>query len=289
MTENFNISFPICDTNVHVYSISESSGNPGSEKTYYQHRHPGLEIHYLLSGQCRINCGGATFQLNKDHILLIPASIYHDTVSTEPDTKRISILFKIQKSNHASSKSNAFFQKYDCKAPLNADLQNNAASHILQRMALLLETKQQDAYRNDKLLALFGSLLLELIPHIPEASDIMSAEHTVKANEDISFEIDSFLGRNFMCNNAKSRIASDLYISPRQLQRIIQKNYGMSYRQKLSETRLEIATDLLCNTDMQIHKISEILGYSNSANFSAFIKRATGKTPSQIRKNNNNT
>ena len=51
-----------------------------------------------------------------------------------------------------------------------------------------------------------------------------------------------------------------------------------------AETRIQIAVDLLRNTDMSINKISEILGYSCSANFSAFIKRNTGKTPTQIRK-----
>lgn len=289
MTANFNVTITICDTNIHVYSISASCGNPGNGKAYYQHQHPGLEIHYLVSGQCRITCGGSIFHLKTGSMLLVPPGTYHDAVPTEANTQRISLLFNIQKSDRPNSKSNGFSKVFNRKMPFAADLESSEASHILQRMALLLEDSQDDTYKNDRLLALFGSLLLELIPHIADANDHALEAQPTKGNEDINFKIDSFLGRNFMCNNAKSRIASDLYISPRQLQRIIQKNYGMSYRQKLSETRLEIATDLLCNTDMQIHKISEILGYSSSANFSAFMKRATGKTPSQIRKNNNNT
>ena len=86
-----------------------------------------------------------------------------------------------------------------------------------------------------------------------------------------------------MHNDAMARMADALHISTRQLHRTITKHYGINYRQKLSEIRLKIATDMLCNTDMPIHRISEVLGYSNSANFSAFIKRCTNKTPSQLR------
>ena len=58
----------------------------------------------------------------------------------------------------------------------------------------------------------------------------------------------------------------------------------MNYRQKLCEIRMEIATNMLRNTDKTIAEIAEILGYSSSANFSTFIKNYSGKTPSQIRR-----
>jgi AraC-like DNA-binding protein len=45
--------------------------------------------------------------------------------------------------------------------------------------------------------------------------------------------------------------------------------------------------DMLSNTTMPIYRIGEILGYSNTSNFSIFVKRHTGKTPSQIRKGSN--
>ena len=95
--------------------------------------------------------------------------------------------------------------------------------------------------------------------------------------------IDSFLGVNFMHNNAMPKMADQLHISTRQLHRTIKKHYGTNYRQLLSETRLKIAVNMLCNTAMPIHRIAETLGYSSSANFSAFIKRCTNKTPSQLR------
>jgi len=58
----------------------------------------------------------------------------------------------------------------------------------------------------------------------------------------------------------------------------------MNYRDKLKEIRLEIALNFLSHSDKSIAQIAQLLGYGSSANFSAFIKKATGKTPSQLRK-----
>lgn len=286
MIANINAAVTTCGLNLHVYSISYNSDRSPKSKAYYQHRHPGFEIHYVAAGQCKAICSGQTYSLDSETMLLVPPGAYHDVRLENQSTVRICISFSLQKKKdaHTGSKTDAFYDTFDRGIPITADLHDSEAQHILYRIAQLLKEPEEDTYKNDKLLALCSSLLLELIPHVTDIHSDSRSIHANEAQEDISFKIDSFLGTNFMRNNAKSSMASELYISPRQLQRIIQKNYGMNYRQKLSETRIQIATDLLCNTGLQIHKIAEILGYSCSANFSAFMKRATGKTPSQIRK-----
>ena len=79
-------------------------------------------------------------------------------------------------------------------------------------------------------------------------------------------------------------IRDSLCISPRQLDRILRKSYGMSYREKLTEIRIEVSMDLLLTTEKSVAEISEMVGYSSPANFSTFIKNVTGKTPSAIRR-----
>lgn len=279
MVANLNATIPICGTQIHIYSIATSQRNTSIAKTYYQHQHSGIEIHYVCKGQCKVSLSSKSYMLDSPSLILIPPKTYHDVVSTNKDTTRIIITFSVE-----DSKVSGLHDVFSNDTPTIATLNRNNLHSILTQIEHLLDLQGQDKYKNDKLLMLCGSLLLETIPYITDFSNSNEDSHVDRKSEDINFKIDSFLGTNFMHNNAKSRIASDLYVSPRQLQRIIKKNYGMSYRQKLSETRMQIAVDLLCNSDMPIHKISEILGYSCSANFSAFIKRATGKTPSKIRK-----
>lgn len=283
MVININSAIQLCGTKAHIYTVTTSTHNTGDKKKYYQHRHPGFEIHYILNGQCKVTSFGKSIYLDQDSMIMIPPGAYHDVVPTKESTTKVCISFNIQSKN-AANIADSFAQIFDRNKPIVATLQDNEALHIFNRIYQLAESANNDIYRNDKILALCNCLLLELIPYLADSNSKAGTQHIVNEPEDINYKIDSFLGTNFMYNNAKSRIASDLYISSRQLQRIIQKNYGMSYRQKLAETRLQIAIDLLSNSDTPIHKISEILGYSCSANFSAFIKRTTGKTPSQIRK-----
>lgn len=283
MTVNINDLILLCGTNVIIYSISTAQRDVSSEKKYYQHRHPIFEIHYIRSGHCRVTCGGKSYYLEPCSMILIPRGIYHDLIPTDSTTHILSMSFNIQNEN-STGKSDSFIELFDRTEPAVVCLDATQAQNTISRIVQLLEHPQNDIFKNDRLLSLCGYLLLELTTHLSNTNTGRSISPANEKPEDINFKIDSFLGTNFMHNNAKNRIASDLYISPRQLQRIIQKNYGMSYRQKLSETRVQIAVDLLCNSDTPIHKIAEILGYSCSANFSAFIKRTTGKTPSQIRK-----
>ena len=79
-------------------------------------------------------------------------------------------------------------------------------------------------------------------------------------------------------------LAKELNMSVRQTGRILQQTYGKGFREKMNECRLAVAVDLLKNTSKSIAQISEILGYSDPANFSSFVKRQTGISPAQIRK-----
>ncbi|HEY1013641.1 MAG TPA: helix-turn-helix domain-containing protein, partial [Herpetosiphonaceae bacterium] len=78
-------------------------------------------------------------------------------------------------------------------------------------------------------------------------------------------------------------LAAELYLSPRQLQRIFLAQAGMSplaYAQllRLSEANLLLA----CTTD-SISGIAARLGYANAAHFSAAFRRAYRCAPRQVR------
>ena len=110
---------------------------------------------------------------------------------------------------------------------------------------------------------------------------------TLEPTDSISqrdFLIDEFFNLHFGLNDGNERLAKLLCISPRQLDRILRKSYGMSYREKLTEIRIEVSMDLLLTTEKSVAEISEMVGYSSPANFSTFIKNVTGKTPSAIRR-----
>lgn len=287
MNEAFHARLPLCDLSVIVHSIKLRKASARSRQTYYQHKHPGFEIHCITAGSCQVMCNSETFCLAPGTMLLLPPGMYHNSTDTEKETVHISMCFSLEKPDSAKpgSKAYTFAQAFQHNAPVLMQLQDTEAWHVLQKLESLLTDKRDDAYRNDKLFTLFSAFLLELPELIGKGKTDPPSSGSTDCSQDAAFIIDSFLGVNFMCNNAMPKMADKLHISTRQLHRTIKKHYGTNYRQMLSETRLKIAVNMLCNTAMPIHEIAEVLGYSSSPNFSAFIKRCTGKTPSQLRKN----
>ena len=288
MANIINTRVPLCGLSVFVHSITLRKASPGSQKNYYQHQHPGFEIHCVTAGNCQVKCSSKIYGLDPNTVLLLPPEVYHNVTDTEKDTVHISICFSLDKPEDTKpgSKTDTFYRTFDQTAPLLLPSHDAEIRHILQKMEAHLQDSEDDPYRKEKLLTFFCEFLLELAGFMGKGKTAEPVAPVNESGEDIDFMIDNFLALNFMHNDAMPRIAEQLHVSTRQLHRIIKQHYGTNYRQKLSEIRLKIAMDMLCNTDMPIHKISEVLGYSSSANFSTFIKHYTQRTPSQIRKYN---
>ncbi|MBQ8110996.1 MAG: AraC family transcriptional regulator [Clostridia bacterium] len=78
-------------------------------------------------------------------------------------------------------------------------------------------------------------------------------------------------------------LASLLNMSVRQTQRLLIKNFGKTFSQKLTEARMASACQLLADTRLSITEISERLGYSSIEHFSSAFRRFMGCPPRQYR------
>lgn len=79
-------------------------------------------------------------------------------------------------------------------------------------------------------------------------------------------------------------IAAMLYISPRQLTRIVKQRYGTTLHAVITKRRVEAAHSMLTHTDLPVEQICAIVGFhSKSCFYSAFYKE-NGITPYEYRK-----
>ena len=78
-------------------------------------------------------------------------------------------------------------------------------------------------------------------------------------------------------------LASLLNLSVRQTQRLLQRNFGKTFTQKLNEARMSAAIQFLINSENTITGISDELGFSSIEHFSAAFKRFVGCSPRQYR------
>jgi AraC-like DNA-binding protein len=78
-------------------------------------------------------------------------------------------------------------------------------------------------------------------------------------------------------------VAALLGMNRRTLARHLKRN-GIDYRELMQSVELDVACQLLRDTDMQVQQIAESLHYSSSANFATAFKRWTGVSPGEYRR-----
>ncbi len=98
-------------------------------------------------------------------------------------------------------------------------------------------------------------------------------------------KLDHLVNVYYMTDLSVARAAELLFISERQLQRITQKEYGMTFAQLLCHTRLCAAKALLEDPSLTIEQIARATGFPSRAALTRAMEKAEGVTPSPYRKN----
>ena len=79
-------------------------------------------------------------------------------------------------------------------------------------------------------------------------------------------------------------LAEELHFSPGYLSVRIKQQIGMNFSEYLLHVRMREARRLLVQTDEKIAEIARKVGYTDQFYFSRLFKRATGRTPSEYRR-----
>lgn len=103
----------------------------------------------------------------------------------------------------------------------------------------------------------------------------MSVEKTLK-----------YIDANFTGKLEREEMAKNVYLNADYLSRIFRKEMGMSISDYIIMLRMDMAKDLLRNTNLSITQISEKCGYSNFSYFAKMFKKSFGLSPIEFRKVN---
>lgn len=291
MLKVFSLEFFMADVPCKLVTVNPGSPGEPDQRRHFQHSHSGCEIHCVCSGALTMDCIGASFQLTSGQMLLIPPGMYHYVRGISANIDRMDLLIEIGKGQKSKDvKLNSFLQALHAQKPLLLEEASyGEIFQLLQRIRVAARKAEPDDVVACQWLK---ALCLELVLLMGKA-----AEETMGEQENTVFDaagmssdryiMDQFFNHNYHGNSDMAALAKELNLSVRQTGRVLQKTYGKGFREKMNECRLAVALDLLQNTKKSMAEISEILGYGEPANFSCFVKRQTGKTPAQIRKDKN--
>ncbi|WP_159289443.1 AraC family transcriptional regulator [Tenacibaculum maritimum] len=138
-------------------------------------------------------------------------------------------------------------------------------------------------YSRDVLLNLFGTLLMLVSRNLK--SNLLKIEKPYDSEKEKINSILTYIRQNVLNKELIKikAIAEIFYMSPNYVSIFIKKHAGISIQQYVLKTKIEIATRLLKQTNLNISEIADKTGFSDSSHFNKTFKKYTGRNPSAFR------
>ena len=92
-----------------------------------------------------------------------------------------------------------------------------------------------------------------------------------------------YINRNFDKNITIYELCNLIHHSKSRTIQLFRNEFGMTPYAYIMDNKVQMAKILLEKTDLTIKEVSQRLGFSNPHNFSAFLKKITGTTPTEYR------
>ena len=251
-------------------------------QTHYDHRyswdthrhcHAEYELHILLDGNCLLEVEDQQLTLQKGKgILLVPGE-YHRPRAFGDGFCRFTLAFSPQ----TEALSHALVQALPTSRVFPAN------DSLLQLCTdAFQEYAAGNSFKQEQLQALLTLLMVRLLRQLSVEQPNEDAADTLTEHQRIS-RIDDFFEKNFADSAGEAALAESLHLSRRQLDRVLWKNYGMNYRQKLIRARMDQAAWLLRTSRLHVSQVAQQVGYNSDSAFFQVFRRQFGITPSQYR------
>lgn len=246
-----------------------------------RHSNVNYELHIVLHGTCTVEVAEDTFSLSAGDTLIVAPGVYHGALADDGPFERFTMTFAAPKSSLTPT----------LQRVINPYARMTAPPEIRSLCgAILREYGNEELYQDTLLRFQLGQLLVFLLRQFAVLeTQIRQNErgefgHLSEDMVDMVTTIEAFFTKNMASYGAMQELADKLHISKRQLCRLIPKLYGMTFREKLLDTRMDYAAWLLRTTQQSTSEICKQVGYTSEPTFYTNFKQHHGTSPAQYRR-----
>lgn len=253
-------------------------------KTYEQynmgtnHFHNSYEIYYLISGTRDYFINDKTFRVNAGDMVLINPYVLHKTVDTGQGHTRLLVSFKpsflpfknIDNLLKSLFKDNNILT-FDTNTRSNVE---TTFIHMINNIA------SKGDFFEASLQADLLKLILDLNEYVTKQSN---EETTAPAINDKIFEVVQYLNSNYTEKITLTQLSERFFISRYYLSHTFKKVTGFTILNFIQNLRIMKAQQLLCDTDLKIIEIADLVGFTNVSSFGKTFKAITGYSPKSYR------
>ena len=242
-----------------------------------RHCNAQYELHIALNGNCTIDVDSENFFLTSEDALLIAPGQYHSPKEASSDYECFILSFMIKTPSIAKE----FYENNSKSVKIRL-----SEIELLLLKELFKKNSTVDLFQNECTNSIYTLLILYLFKRLHFFADLQ--ELNSPDSERRLDNIDDFFEESLADNATEEALARKLNISSRQLNRVLHTYYGMGFRQKLCNSRMNYAGWLLCATDMTVSEICRTVGYMSETSFFKAFRSYYNMTPLQYRKKSNN-
>ena len=208
-------------------------------------------------------------------IVIIPPHIGHYTIPKGEGS--YCLLFSIELPHKTSENCLYIQNKLNagvCRISVSSDV-----AYYIEALSRKSERGTVEAEKDVELLAtlIFNELFCSLLPETGEKYLNTTESKHIGA-------IETYINSNLHKKITLSEVASQVYLSTRQVSRILQKEYGCNLSQLVNEKKLASAKMMLRDTDMKISDIAHSVNFGAENYFYMLFKKKYGISPLQYRK-----
>lgn len=237
----------------------------------HYHSHNSLEIHFYESGTGKMIIDDTQYDINPMSLFVTGPFVNHEQIVYTPLLK-----YSLYLTMNKIGNSNNYL--YSLTKIKNIAISNK--KNILELFkSIMYEFQNKKIGFEINSECLLKLLIIEILRN-KNSDKIMTKELKV---DNINYTIEEIFLNDFKTITI-TKLATKLYTSPRQLQRMLKAKYNKTFSQLKLEAKMNFAKNQLLNSNIKISEISTLCGYSSTEHFCQHFKKYFNITPLKFRK-----
>ncbi len=241
------------------------------------HAHGEYEIFFVQSGALYIHAADGVYSFEKGSVVVLPPDYLHYASFDDA----FAFVFSFERKHGAGQEK--YFERFcDFFTPSAVLSFGNAKAYeyLLEELSdCFREEKAGDEYRAKAVLQL---VFLRLLNTRGATGQARGGADT--GTSPYVYDIANLVARNYTERLTIKDVAKSLFLSERQVSRIVRKHFHTTFPRLLNDRRLAIAAAMLQGTDKSVGEIRLAVGFETESGFFTAFKKRYGVTPLRYRK-----
>ena len=259
-----------------------------TDLSIHNHWHTEIEIIRVKTNNMKMHIGGEPHSLSEGDILLVASGDIHSITRSSHTRMVIQFEADILETKYISGREIngirdrlGLLERSSTKWPQSANEKANEVLDALEKIECELKGTQYKM-KVQELLCTLVNLLIESVPKSETMVESNLLLHNKKAIKNLE-KVFSYLRDNYTEGITLADVSALLNYSQSYFQKIWKRYIGISFHEYLNEYRLERASQMLLDTNMQVSEVCFAAGFQNLKTFNRVFKSAHGLSPSEYR------